>query len=191
VPLPDTHGPAILKASNLVAVTTSVGSTLDALSNLIALDDELAQIDRTRALVNEEADLDAPQPSSAHLMEDQGNDGEYIESVDERVVGQVAVTSHGAEMAAGRQPMLASRGRFEVTSRDRLNLQLAKLPQRFHDMVAAAFGGPTLLELTASHLASRLLENNTAASELRAQGYPQHIVNMVKRLMATRGASAK
>lgn len=188
MPLPDTHGTCALTTSNLVAVTASVGSTLDALSNLIGLGQELADIDLTRALVNEEADLDAPQPSSSDAMQLEGDGNDHAE---ERVGAQVVVTSQQAEMAAGRQPMLASRGRFEVTSRDRLHLQLAKLPRRFHDMVAAAFGGPTLLELTASHLASRLLETNTPASVLRAQGYPEHIVDMVKRLMATRGASAK
>jgi len=189
MPLPDTtHGPCALTSSNLVAVTASVGSTLDALSNLIGLGQELADIDLTRALVNEEADLDAPQPSSSDAMQLEGDGNDHAE---ERVGAQVLVTSQQAEMAAGRQPMLASRGRFEVTSRDRLHLQLAKLPRRFHDMVAAAFGGPTLLELTASHLASRLLETNTPASVLRAQGYPEHIIDMVKRLMATRGASAK
>ena len=77
-----------------------------------------------------------------------------------------------------------------MTSRDRLHLQLARLPARFHAMVAAAFGGPTLLELTAAQLATRLLESDTPAASLRALGYPEHIIEMVKRLMATRGASA-
>jgi len=78
-----------------------------------------------------------------------------------------------------------------VTSRDRLMLQLAQLPQRFHQMVAGAFGGPSLLELTCRQLATRLHESNTPPSELRQKGYPEHIVEMVKRLIATKGASAK
>ena len=61
------------------------------------------------------------------------------------VVGeQVAVASSGPELAAGRQPARASRGRLEQTSRDRLFLQLAKLPQRFHAEAAGAFGGRSL-----------------------------------------------
>ena len=70
-------------------------------------------------------------------------------------------------------------------------LQLAKLPQRFHAEVASAFGGPTLLELTAAQLAARLYENDLPVTALREQGYPTHIVQMVKRLMATKGMSAQ
>ena len=104
---------------------------------------------------------------------------------------QPRVAARSAELGAGRQPLTASRGRFEVTSRDRLLLQLAKLPSRFHEEVAAAFGGPSLLEITAAQLGLRLLESGTPAAALRAQGYPDHIVNLVKRAMATRGKSTR
>ena len=43
----------------------------------------------------------------------------------------------------------------------------------------------------ARQLAARLHESNTPPSELRQKGYPEHIVDMVKRLIATKGASAK
>ena len=62
---------------------------------------------------------------------------------------------------------------------------------RFHLEAAAAFGGGTLLELTANQLAQRLLESDIPVTQLRQNGYPEHLVQMVKRLMATQGASAK
>ncbi len=173
---PDTllTGPALLDASNLVAVTASVGQTLDALRALMSLAAEVSEIDRTRALVQEDEDMDAPLPSSDG-MEDELT-GEQLDDVGvedglvagggggDRVGSEVAVTARGAELPGGRQPMLASRSRFEVTSRDRLYLQMANLPRRFHQMVAGEFGGLTLLELTASNLATRLLDSNTPAS---------------------------
>jgi hypothetical protein len=133
VAAPQTDGPSLLEASNLVAVTASVGSTLDALSGLMRLSAELDEMARTRALVQEASDLDAPLPSSAGMEEDLAQEsGEG----DERVGSEVNVTQRGAELPGGRQPALASRARFEITSRDRLHLQLASLPRRFHEMVA-------------------------------------------------------
>ena len=189
---PDTliTGPALLDASNLVAVTASVGQTLDALRALMSLAAEVSEIDRTRALLQEDADMDALLPSSDGMEEELTADQDDDVGVEEltadqdndvgveedhpglvagggggdRVGSEVAVTAQGAELPGGRQPMLASRSRFEVTSRDRLYLQMANLPRRFHQMVAGEFGGLTLLELTASNLATRLLDSNTPAS---------------------------
>lgn len=66
------------------------------------------------------------------------------------------------------QPVLASRARFEVTSRDRLMLQLAKMPRKFHEMVAGAFGGPSLLELTAAQVL--LVKRGSAVSQISECG---------------------
>ena len=189
------EGVSALEASNLVAVTTSVGSTLDALRNLMSFDADVAELERVRQLVEEELDLDEPEPSS--LTQEDGDDDDGIGDlpalpgdVDE-VGDAVMEESRGAVLPAGRQPLRASRVRFEVTSRDRLYLQLARLPQRFHQEAAGAFGGGTLLELTANQLAQRLLESDIPVTQLRQNGYPEHLVQMVKRLMATQGASAK
>ena len=213
-------GPSAMEASNLVAVTASVGSTLDALGGLMGLGAELAELERTRALVQEAEDLEAPLPGSTEVplaspMEMEADDEAAVEEDEadaeaealeadalamaasavvaeapaEAVGAEVTVASRGAELPAGRQPLTAARGRFEVTSRDRLLLQLAKLPERFHDEVRGAFGGASLLELTASQLAARLLTSNTSASVLRSQGYPDHIVHLVKRAMAMHGRS--
>ncbi len=144
-----------------------------------------------RELLQEQMDLDAPEPSSIGGEDDDDDDEEEVQPLFADVVGeQVAVASSGPELAAGRQPARASRGRLEQTSRDRLFLQLAKLPQRFHAEAAGAFGGRSLLELTCAQLAARLAEAGLPASELRTQGYPEHLVQMVKRMMATKGASA-
>ena len=185
-------GPALLDASNLVAVTASVGQTLDALRALMSLAAEVSEIDRTRALLREEedADMDDPLPSSDGMEEELTADQDDDVGVEEltadqdedvgveegppgvvagggggdRVGSEVEVVARGAELPGGRQAMLASRARFEVTSRDRLYLQMANLPRRFHQMVAGEFGGLTLLELTAANLATRLLDSNTPAS---------------------------
>ena len=45
------EGVSALEASNLVAVTTSVGSTLDALRNLMSFDADAAELERVRQLV--------------------------------------------------------------------------------------------------------------------------------------------
>ena len=56
------------------------------------------------------------------LVQDQGDD---VAARGADVVGpDVAVAVQGPELPAGRQPVRASRGRFEVTSRDRLFLQV-------------------------------------------------------------------
>jgi hypothetical protein len=136
---------------------------------------EVSEIDRTRALVQEDADEVAVLPSSDGMEEelitaDQDDDVGVEDGLvaggggGDRVGSEVKVVGQGAELPWGRQPMLASRARFEVTSRDRLYLQMANLPRRFHQMVAGEFGGLTLLELTASNLATRLLDSNTPAS---------------------------
>ena len=202
--------PSALEASNLVAVTASVGSTLDALRGLMALGAEVAEIESTRALLDDLEDLDEPMAASTEPAEDAGDGfdeawaalgagdagdagddaGAGAELLPDVIGDAVMVTSQGAELPAGRQPAVASRSRFEVTSRDRLYLQLAKLPPRFHQEVAAAFGGDTLLEMAARDLAKRLHESRTPVSALRANGYPAHIVEMIKRLMATGGTSA-
>jgi uncharacterized membrane protein YgcG len=68
------------------------------------------------------------------------------------------------------QPVLASRSRFEVTSRDRLMLQLAKMPQRFHEMVAGAFGGPSLLALTCQQVRALTSEEQKRKGRERERG---------------------
>ena len=87
---------------------------------------------------------------------------------------------------------LSSPPRSWRTPTRRASLRRMAYPNpRFHLEAAAAFGGGTLLELTANQLAQRLLESDIPVTQLRQNGYPEHLVQMVKRLMATQGASAK
>ena len=176
-----------LSSSNLVAITASVGTTLDALRGLMSVGAEVAEIERVRALALDEEDQDEPLASSMAVGSEEG-EGEGSEEGEDQVGSEVTLGSYLLPVLASRGPELAAG--FEVTSRDRLFLQLAKLPERFHAEVAGAFGGPTLLELTAAQLAKRLDEASMPASALREQGYPPHIVEMVKRLMATKGMSS-
>ena len=74
------------------------------------------------------------------------------------VVGEsMQVEAHGAELSAGRQPMLASGGRYEVTSRDRLFIQLARLPRHFHLEVGrlAAFPHPSTTSIAFAKICSK------------------------------------
>ena len=52
-----------------------------------------------------------------------------------------------------------------------------------HDAVQAAFGGETLLERTAREIAKRMLESNSAVTELRSAAYPDRLVELVKARM--------
>jgi len=215
-PPPDEAASA-LSSSNLVAVTSSVGSTLDALGSLMRLGHEIEQMERARELVAEEGDGDTPLPGSMEgpAAAVSGVDDDRARAAADETAGateepttlaapalvelpaaaasmdvvgeSIVLASRDAELPAGRQPARASRGRFELTSRDRLHLQLAALPRCFHEEVARAFGGGTLVELTAASLAERLLESGTPIGELRAAGYPDYLVDKVKRMMTTGG----
>jgi len=182
--------PSALAAANLVAVTASVGSTLDALRGLMSVGAEIAEIERTRALVADDDDADEPMAAS-NAPADADGGATDDDMADTLYVGDdVTVSSHAPDIAGGSQPVVASRGRFEVTSRDRLFVQLAKLPPRFHAEVAQAFGGQSLLELSAAEIAKRLLEAKLPVRQLKDAGYPPQLVEMVKRLMATHLASS-
>ena len=81
-------GPALLDASNLVAVTASVGQTLDALRALMSLAAEVSEIDRTRALLQEDADMDALLPSSDGMEEELTADQDDDVGVEELTADQ-------------------------------------------------------------------------------------------------------
>jgi len=56
------------------------------------------------------------------------------------------------------QSMDVERKTSQVTSKDRLDMLLAKLPLRFHQAVAEPFGGLSLVDECAASLAQRMLE---------------------------------
>lgn len=85
------------------------------------------------------------------------------------------------------RPLVASRGTLEVTSRDRVNMTLARLPLRFHVIVGEAFGGPSLVETCAIDISRRMVADKIPISELKRNGYPDDIVQAVKTQMAKTG----
>lgn len=84
------------------------------------------------------------------------------------------------------RPEVAEHGTLEVTSRDLLQISLAKLPKKFHEILANEFGnGPTLAEECAKQVAKRMITDNIPLSELRRNGYPNEIIDLVKKIIAT------
>jgi hypothetical protein len=106
------EAPSAMEGSNLVAVTASVGSTLDALGALMRLGEEIAEIERTRALVQEDGDMDTPEAGSNLPAAAAGRgpddaaatsreDGALLQQ--DMVGHNVMQTSRQAEIPEGRQ----------------------------------------------------------------------------------------
>mmetsp|Transcript_13067 Transcript_13067/g.19223 ORF Transcript_13067/g.19223 Transcript_13067/m.19223 type:complete len:906 (+) Transcript_13067:72-2789(+) len=82
------------------------------------------------------------------------------------------------------RPLVAATDQLEVTSRDRLYMQLCKLPSRFHHMVEEALGGGiTLAEKCARDVARLMLKDNLHISKLEQSGYPEDIIVHIKSIM--------
>lgn len=90
------------------------------------------------------------------------------------------------------RPILADSCTLEVTSRDRLYMRLAGLPERFHMLVGEYFGGPTLAEKCAEEVAARMIRDKIPLSELKRNRYPDDIIVAIKTKIAKSGfASVK
>lgn len=76
-------------------------------------------------------------------------------------------------------------GTLEVTSQDLINILLAKLPVKFHQIVGEAFGGQSLAESCAESIARRMVTDRIPIAELKRNGFPDDIVQAVKVKMAT------
>jgi hypothetical protein len=87
------------------------------------------------------------------------------------------------------RPLEADAGVLEVTSRDRLDILLAKLPKRFHLAAADAFGGISLVEECSEHISRQMVANKIPLSVLSSVGYPPEIVDAVKSKLASALAS--
>ena len=145
-PLPEAVGSALV-SSNLVSVTSSLGDSVDSISQLMRLREQHDELDRVRALVNDEA-----------------------EKVDDA----------GTSPPTPVRPLMSDKKAFDITNRDRLYLNLSKLPSHFHLEVNRCFqGGSTLLQHTASTLAKRLIEDNVHIDELKRAGYQTELVDLV------------
>eukprot|EP00978_Attheya_sp_CCMP212_P017969 scaffold48605_cov49-Attheya_sp.AAC.3 len=183
-PLPEEVGSA-LESSNLVSVTSSVGTTLDSLSQLMNVFDQHALLGRVHELHHEEEDMD----DDVNIDAEQGNDDDNAETEDEEMHECDPPTWANNDDGGKKREhsLMAKRTSFQVTNRERLHWNLSKLPDRFHDEVARAFGGPSLTRLMAASLAKRMVEDNIAISALRQAGYPDTVVESVKQEMGTFG----
>jgi hypothetical protein len=183
-PLPEEVGSA-LESSNLVSVTSSVGTTLDSLSQLMNVFDQHTLLGRVRDLHHEDEEMD----DDVNIDAEEGSDDDDEESEDEEMHEGDSPTC--ANKDTGRKKrnysLMAKITSFQVTNRERLHLNLSKLPDRFHDEVARTFGGPSLTKLMAASLAKRMVEDNIAISALREAGYPDSIIQSVKQEMGTFG----
>lgn len=142
--------------SNLVNLTASTGQTLDSIGQLVQVTQRHKHLDVVRTLVDEPPEEDAQDEAMDYL----------------------------ATAATPPRPrVVAQHGHLEVTSRDRINIQLAKLPRQFHDIVGETLGGPSLAELCAEDVARRMVADRVPVSELCSSGYPREIVDAVKAKM--------
>jgi len=124
-----------------VNITTSVGQTLEALTEAIKAVGQQEQLNEVRQLVNED--------KSGRQKED-------------RPTVSVA---------------------YEVTSRDRNNILIFRLPARFQTIVNKAFGGGDLSGQCAESIARRMVQDKIPISELKRAGYPDDIVESVREKM--------
>lgn len=91
----------------------------------------------------------------------------------------------------GSPAVTAGHGTLYVTNRDRHTMLLAKLPRRFHAMVAEAYGGgPSLVEECALEIATRMLQDKVPINQLASAGYPEDIVAAVKQQLVAAAAAA-
>uniref|UniRef100_A0A7S1Y8H2 Uncharacterized protein n=1 Tax=Grammatophora oceanica TaxID=210454 RepID=A0A7S1Y8H2_9STRA len=85
--------------------------------------------------------------------------------------------------AEGREvvtALTAETGQLDVTSYDRLQILLAKLPARFHLVVDEAFGSAKLWDHCARSLARQMLRDRIPLSKLSEMGWPEEIVPAVR-----------
>jgi hypothetical protein len=170
-------------ASNVVALTASVGCTIDSLCQLCRIGADHAQLEKMCKLLQEEDEEEQAGTGADGAMEETAEE-EAAAPEEAAEAGEVMEeTVEVVTVAPLRQ--VISGTKFDITSRERLYLQLSRLPKRFHEEVAGVFGGGTLLEITATNVAKRLTESSTPVKELSRHGYPQEVINLVRERMKT------
>jgi hypothetical protein len=164
-PLPEAIGSA-LTSSNLVSITSSTGHTIDSLSGLLSVIEDHETLENVQELVRTEAETE--------------QDGIPMEESED----EAPLTSTNNQV----RPLMVDKKSFYITNRDRLYLNLSKLPKLFHLEVNQCFkGSVTLMESTASELAKRLISDKVPVEELKKAGYHDEIVNIVKDKMYSFG----
>jgi len=173
-PPPEEVGSA-LASSNLVSVTSSTGDTIDSISGLLSVVEEHEQLTNVQNLVRTETEQ--------MEMEEEAVDGESDIPIEESNTN--SSTSNNVSAA---RPLMAAKKSFDITNRDRLYLNLSKLPKLFHLVVNQSFdGGCSLMDHTAAVLAKRLISDGIPVNELMKAGYQDEIVQIVKEKMCSFG----
>jgi len=130
---------------------------------------------------------------SANLVNLTASTGETLESLmqlmdspkdlDELNRVRELVTTPEEEEEVQSRPLVSDYF-LEVTNRDRLYMQLCKLPSRFHNMIEQTFNeGVTLAEKCGTQIAKIMMRDNIHISELEKLGYPDDVVGHVKDIM--------
>jgi len=177
-PLPHTAGSALI-SSNLIGVTSSVGSTIDSLCGLMRLEEQNEVINQVQNLVS--------QVENADEEKDNSQIEEQVQNPASQTDNQNEETENTQTEEQTCEPM-ADQKLFNITNRDRLYLNLSRLPGSFHAQVNQSFqGGVTLQDYTASQLAKRLIQDDIHINELRKAGYNDDLINLVKDKMVTFG----
>lgn len=122
--------------------------------------------------------------STGQTLESLGRLVKTIQELDHLDAVRMLVDEEGEEEGSmAERSLVAEQGTLDVTNRDRINMILAKLPQRFHLIVGEAFGGPSLVETCAMEISRRMVADNIPITELKRAGYPDDIVKAVKEQM--------
>merc|ERR550539_713567 len=160
-PLPEKVGSA-LDSSNLVSVTSSTGSTIDSLLGLLSVAAEHEELAAVEELVRTEESDENDMQIDVDETDDEGTDND--------------------ETGCTR-PLMANENTFHITNKDRLYLNLSKLPVLFKVKVNRSFGSMSLLEFTASDLSKRLIADKVPIEDLKKAGYQDEILAVVKEKM--------
>jgi hypothetical protein len=150
-----------LSSSNLVSVTSSMGQSMDSISELMSLDAQYMQMEQVR-----------------NLVENDEGCGESME----------AVQPEDSPATTQARSLMADRKTFNITNRERMYLNISKLPDSFHLEINRSFdGGATLQSHAASILAKHLIEDGVHVDELKSAGYQDDLIELVRKKMATFG----
>ena len=171
---------SLFESSDIVSVTASVGSTIDSVRKLVTFQADHDAMKKTEVL--------AKLPDEMEETEDEEEEVKNID-VDEgdEAVKETGVEMTGASKSSSSTKVFAEKKEIQLTSRDRLYLQLSRLPKLFHDEVFRVFGGKSLQTIAAESIAERLVKDEIPIVALKEAGYPSDFVSLVQSTIAGYG----
>lgn len=168
---------SLFMSANVVSVTSSVGQTVDAIAQLVAFQNDHSVLKKTEELaampVVEDADDEAAESEEEGVVELEEEETEVLESLPEGVLE--------------KKEVFAKTNAFKLTNKDRLYLQLSRLPKVCREKVDAVFGGKTLQEITAVSIAEQLRADNVPIGEVRKAGFPRDVLDLVQAMIGAHG----